>query len=416
MLRSPVRFFEERFARHGAVFKSRTIFPVVFLVGAEANHQIMISERDAFSYRGGYGALALGRTFANSIMLVDGDDAKRIRAILTPAVGKLAIRETSQRVYEIWSKRLDDMADGGAHDCYQMSQRTTFDVAANTLSGLALGDEINRFRPHFEQVIDGTMAATQHRIPFGKLDRGLKAREALIEMLQPRVRAARVGEPKGLLGQLAQHRDENDEALSSNEVAAHILMLMWAAYDTTASSASWVLHVLARWPHWQRRLREEATSVLGDDPVTSETAPRLHQTTWFMRELERMYPSVLFFPRTVERDFEFRGYHIPYGTATYYSPYLSHRDPASFDEPNRFDPDRWDPDRSGRKPKPGDLVGFGGGPRICLGKVFAQLQLKILISTLVRRYDLSPDTSSQHTVQGLPIHHPNNSRVVLTRR
>jgi len=413
MLRAPTRFFEERFQRYGAVFKTRTIFPVVFLVGAEANQTIMITQRDDFSYRGGYGALALGRTFANSIMLVDGDDHKRLRTILTPAVGKLAVRDSEQRVHEIWSRRLDDMARNGSQDVYQASQKTTFDVAANTLSGLALGDEIERFRPHFEQVIDGTMAATQYRVPFGKLDRGLRAREHLIDLMRSKVRAARTGDAHGLMGHLAQHRDDDGSQLAADEVSAHVLMLMWAAYDTTASATSWVLHVLARRPEWQQRLRAEATAVLGDAAATSQSAHKLTETTWFLREIERMYPSVLFFPRTVERDFEFRGFQIPQGTATYYSPYLSHRDPASFNEPNRFDPDRWDPKSPGRKARGSSLVGFGGGPRVCLGKAFAQLQMKILITSLVRRYRLRVDPSATPTIQGLPIHHPNNSRVTL---
>ncbi len=416
MLRNPVSFFEERFARYGAVFKTRTIFPVVFLVGAEANHAIMIGQRHDFSYRGGYGALALGRTFANSIMVTDGDDHKQLRAILTPAVGKLAVRDSADRVHDIWARRLRAAADGSSHDVYTVSQRTTFDVAANTLSGLPLGDQIERFRPHFEQVIYGTMAATHVRVPFGRLDRGLRARETVIELLRPLVRAARHTEPHGLVGQLAHYRDEAGQPIPTDEISSHILMLMWAAYDTTASQASWVLHVLARHPDWQQRLRDEAHQVLGDDPVTAESAHKLQQTLWFLREIERMYPSVLFFPRTVETDFEFRGYRIPKGTATYYSPYLSHRDPASFDQPSRFDPERWDPERKDRKAKPSALVGFGGGPRICLGKAFAQLQLKILITTLVRNYDLRVDRRAKTTIQGLPVHHPNNSRVTLDRR
>ena len=85
MLRAPVRFFEERFARHGYVFKTRTIQPVVFLVGAEANQMIMITQRDSFSYKGGYGMLALGRTFANSIMIVDGDGVDGVLVFWIPS-------------------------------------------------------------------------------------------------------------------------------------------------------------------------------------------------------------------------------------------------------------------------------------------------------------------------------------------
>lgn len=416
LLRDPQKFFHERFAAHGPVFKSRLVYPVVFMIGAEANQTIMVTERHSFSYEKGYGQLALALVFANSIMLMDGDEHKVTRAILTPAVGRLAVKESADHVRDIWTRRMETSCDGQSHDVYKMSEKTTFDVAANALVGLELGDETETYRPYFERLIDGTMAATQIRFPFGTLDRSLKARKTLVQRLRPRIEKARRDPPYGLIGQLAHFQDEQGNYLPVDEVISHVLMLFWAAYDTTASAASWVLHTLARRPDWQRRLRKESEEVLGDEPLRAENAHQLPQFTWFLRELERMYPSVLFFPRITTEDLQFRGYHIPKGTSAYYSPYMSHRDPGAFHNPNAFDPDRWDPSRSDRLANPSNLVGFGGGPRVCLGKAFAQLQLKIMINVIVRGFRLEPDATSRFTIQGLPIHHPNDSTVKVTRR
>jgi len=416
MLRDPCLFFQRRFNRHGYIFKSRLVYPVVFLIGAEANKTIMVTRRHDFSYRLGYGQLALSRVFEESIMIMDGEEHQRTRDMLSPAVGRLAICDSAARVNDIWTRAVADAADGNAHDCYLVSERTTFVAAAHALTGLELGRETETFRPYFERLIKGTMAATKHRFPFGKLDRSLRAREQLMRMMRPRIIAARKRSPAGLVGQLAHYRDERGRMLPTDTVSAHLLMLMWAAYDTTASAGSWVLHVLARRPDWQRRLRDESESVLGDEPISAENAGKLPQLTWFLRELERMYPSVLFFPRVALKDIAFDGYVVPKGTATYYSPYLTHRDPAEFDNPAAFDPDRWDPDRPGRRARASVLVGFGGGPRVCLGKAFAQLQLRMMVNAIVRGYRAEPDATCRPKIQGLPIHHPNQSRVRLFPR
>ena len=124
-----------------------------------------------------------------------------------------------------------------------------------------------------------------------------------------------------------------------------------------------------------------------------------------------MYPSALFFPRIALQDFEYRGQTIPKGTPTFYSPYMSHRDPAAFENPNVFDPERWNPARGDRTARPAQLVGFGGGPRVCLGKPFAKLQLRLMIHELLSRYRIVPDPTSRPTYMQLPVHHPVGSGV-----
>jgi cytochrome P450 len=249
------------------------------------------------------------------------------------------------------------------------------------------------------------MAPTNVRVPFGKLDRALRARARLAEKLEPRILEAREKEPAGLLGQLAHHKDEGGAYLPVDDVTQHLLLLFWAGYDTTASAGSWVLHELARRVDWQERLRDEAREWDG-----GADAGKLQATNWFLLEVERMFPSALFFPRIAVSDVVFDRYRIPKGTPVFYSPYMSHRDPASFEDPNAFNPERWNPARKGH-PSPAKLFGFGGGPRICLGKSFAKLQLKLMIKALLTRYHLEPDPLASPKILALPVHHPVGSRV-----
>ena len=411
LIRNPTGFFHERFAKHGRVFRTRLMVGNVFMIGAEANRTIMVTRRHEFGFGLGYEQTNVKNVFAGSIMLQDGEEHARTRGILTPAVGRLAVRESGGPVQQIWRDRLAYGASQETVDAYDFARLSTFKVAANTLTGLELGPEADAFEPLLETIIQGIMAPLPYRFPFGAVDRAMNARDRVIEMMAPRIAAARAGTPQGLVGQLAHHVEPDGTRLSVEEIANHLILLFWAGYDTTASSSTWMLHRLARRPDWQRRLRDEFAKLEPNDLNTLETGKGFPQLEWFLYEIERHTPSVLFFPRVALQDIEFDGYVIPEGTPVFYSPYMSHRDPGSFENPNSFDPDRWDNSRGEKKARTSDLVGFGGGPRICLGKAFAKLQLKIMLYELLTRYRLEPDERVPFTVRGLPVHHPVNSKI-----
>ena len=265
-------------------------------------------------------------------------------------------------------------------------------------------------RPLFEAVIDGSMATTKIRWPGGLLDEALDARDELVKRLTPHVTRARRGDARGFLARLAQHQ-EGGRYLPVDEVVSHVMLLFWAGYDTTASAGSWILHLLAHHPEWQDRIRREAFEVLGDAPYQLSGSGRLVNMSMFLREIERYAPSLIMFPRKATEGFEFDGHFVPAGTPVYYSPWMTHRCPDAFPHPHTFDPGRWDPARGEDQAKGKYMVGFGGGPRLCLGRQFAQMQLRILITTLVRRFHIEPDATSSPKIMGLPVHHPVDSRL-----
>lgn len=410
MLRDPTGFFHQRFERHGRLWKTRFVYPAVFAIGEDANKAILVTQREDFSFGRGYAATAVKRVFEGSIMLEDGEAHRRTRDTLSPAVTRLAVRETAEQVLAIWGKRADSVV-GQTCDVYELAERTTFEVAANALAGLTLGHETDAFRPEFEHLIGGIMAAVPVRFPFGRLDKSLDARARLFETLRPHVEAIRNAKPtQGLVSLLAHQRDAKGQGLTNDEIIGHLLLLAWAGYDTTASAASWILHILAHRPDWQARLRDVLARANGDVEAI-ESGKDLPELEWFLLEQERMYPSALFFPRIALRDVELLGYTIPAETVVFYSPYMSHRDPKTFENPNAFDPMRWDPARGDKRPSPAKLHGFGGGPRVCLGKSFAKLQLKLMIHALLTRHRIEPVPNTKMRVMGVPVHHPQHSLI-----
>jgi cytochrome P450 len=410
LIQNPFRFLEARYHAHGPIFRSSLVYPVVWMIGPEANRFIMVQRREIFSYEGGYGQLAFGRLFPRNILVMDGAEHLHVRGILEPAVSRLGLEESLDRVQGIWDDAADRLRTDVPLDAYTTAQRTTFEVSARALTGLEDTSELDAMRPLFEAVIDGSMAATKIRWPRGVLDKGLDARDALVEKLRPHVERARRTESTGFLGRLAQHR-EGGEYLPVEEVIHHVMLLFWAGYDTTASAGSWILHLLAHHPEWQARIRSEVFEVLGDAPYQLAGSGRLQTVSMFLREVERYAPSLIMFPRKATEGFEFGGHYVPKGTPVYYSPWMTHRCPQAFPHPHSFDPGRWDPERGDDQAKGKYMVGFGGGPRLCLGRQFAQMQLRVLITTLVRRFHIEPDPTSTFHIMGLPVHHPVDSRL-----
>jgi cytochrome P450 len=106
-----------------------------------------------------------------------------------------------------------------------------------------------------------------------------------------------------------------------------------------------------------------------------------------LQEALRLYPSIWSFTRSALEDDEIGGYFIPAGSIIYLSPYLTHRHPAFWDDPERFDPLRFDPSRSQRRPALAYFP-FGAGPRACIGARLAMTEACLLLATVAQRFRL----------------------------
>ena len=144
---------------------------------------------------------------------------------------------------------------------------------------------------------------------------------------------------------------------------------------------------LAAHPQWVERLRNEQNLVVGEQPLASSHLKQLTQMSHVLKEIERLYPPVYVIPRGVIQDVEFAGYHIPAGWLLNICPMLTHRMSELYSVPDQFDPERFAPPREEHKRHPFALIGFGGRPHKCIGYELAQMESKIVLSTLLRRFD-----------------------------
>jgi sterol 14-demethylase len=175
---------------------------------------------------------------------------------------------------------------------------------------------------------------------------------------------------------------DDGSRLSLNELTGLIIATMFAGHHTSSGTAARVLIELIRHPELARPVIEELNAILGPEgDMTHEALREIPRLEAFVREALRLHPPLMALFRKVLYDFEYKDYVIAAGKSVCLSPYVSHRVPEVYPDPERFDPARPLHDNVFT-----DLA-FGGGRHRCAGSAFALLQLKSVFGTLLRRFD-----------------------------
>lgn len=200
-----------------------------------------------------------------------------------------------------------------------------------------------------------------------------------------------------MLGLLLAARDDENAAdrLSDQEVADQVLIFMLAGHETTATALACALFELARSASWQQVVQQEIDEVLGDRPPTAADVGRLTWTDRVVRETMRLYPSAHSVGRHLEQEDVIGGYRIPAGADVVISPWVVHRSPRVWADPDVFDPARFDV-------PPGSFPGghrhawipFGAGPHTCVGMQLALLEAPLVLAAILQAFRLQTDMTS----------------------
>lgn len=204
-----------------------------------------------------------------------------------------------------------------------------------------------------------------------------------------------------LMALLIAARD-GEERLEDSEVRDQVLIFLLAGHDTTALALTFALHLLGHHPDKQERVRAEVAALGGRTPGAADVE-QLAYTAMVLKEAMRLYPPAWGFGRRNSADDEIGGHHVPRGAEIVVSPWVTHRHPGFWDEPERFDPERFTPEREAERHKHAYFP-FGAGPRACIGQYFSMLEATILLAVLVRDHELASLTDRVPLAPRITLH------------
>lgn len=189
-----------------------------------------------------------------------------------------------------------------------------------------------------------------------------------------------------ILSILMKAEDESGgEKMEDRQLRDEILTLFIAGHETTANALTWTWIVLSRDPEAQERLHHEVTQPRGED--APEEAERTAYPRQVFDEILRLYPPAWIFTRQAVTEDQIGEAAIPAGALLLFSPWVLHRLPDYWENPEAFDPDRFAPDKAASISRFLYLP-FGAGPRRCVGANFAGMEVLLTLTKIARRFRL----------------------------
>ncbi len=192
------------------------------------------------------------------------------------------------------------------------------------------------------------------------------------------------GDSGDLLSMLLFATDpDTGDVLSDVQLRDELVTLFAAGHETTSTALVWTLSLLQQHPRWEEAAAEEARSVLGGRIATAGDAlPLLDR---IVMESLRLRPPAWAIGRTPIQPDNLDGHDLPEGALVLLPTWLTQKHPDFWEDPERFDPDRWLPERAEGRHRFAWLP-FGGGPRVCIGRAFARMELRIVLGSILARW------------------------------
>jgi cytochrome P450 len=394
--RDPLGFFADCVRRHGDVVAMRLGPHRALLLRHPADVKHVLQDRAAI-YAKGPTAVRVRALFGESLTVMDGEGWRRRRRQLQPALSPgrhecfaAVVSETAAEALAGWEPLA---ARGAPLELTAEMRRLTQRIIIRFCFGAIPEEEL---RP-LCAALDVAVAHVDRRLwsPLGWLDvpalaggrypRALAVMETFIS--RRTAEACRSAPPPGTVLD-ALLAASPDERLAAAELHHELRAVLFAGHTTTASALAWLWYVLSEHPDTRERIEEECHAVLGGRLPVLEDLPGLSHTRRVIDEVLRLYPPTWLTARSPTEDDSLGGYAVPAGALVLLSPYLTHRHPALWRDPERFDPDRFAPARAAMRPGFAYFP-FGGGPRRCIGSALATIEMQMIAAMVVQRYRLA---------------------------
>jgi cytochrome P450 len=408
LLRFRHQFVPRMWRRYGDVFTVRILpggRPLVLFTRPEHAKEIFAGDPDVF--HAGKGNAILGPIMGeHSLLLQDGREHKRARALLMPAFNGHALRGYRSLVDEVAREEVSRWRPGEEMRSLDRMNALTLEVILRVVFGVTDERRLARLRPCVSRTVNVSPAVLLGwGYPllqrFGIWKRTVENAYRLDELMYAEIRERRTARDlerrTDVLSRLILAGDEGDR-LTDEELRDQLVTLLLAGHETTASALSWALYELGRDRALQDRAREAART--GDDDYLEAV----------LKEAMRLYPVIPMVVRTLMRPATIGGWDLPAGATVGPSILVAHSRADNHADPDRFDPTRF----LGQNPPVNTWIPFGGGVRRCIGAGFSLMEGVVVLRAILASHAvvaLGHDRPKVRNITSVPRH---GSRIRVT--
>jgi cytochrome P450 len=339
----------------------------------------------------------MGHFLGKGLLTTEGEAWRTQRRLIQKGFDRAQLEALSSIMQDSLADSLRDFdrqARRGPVDIYPRLMKITFAMVARSLFGARLKEEDIDLVSHTICTVQEFIvrqALQPYLNPWfavsGELRRHEEMRTRADAVLLAYIKKRR-NEPPGndLLQTLMDARYSDGEGMSDQLILSESMQLLVAGHETSSNALSWLFYLLSSRPDCLERVRQEFDSVLGEAPLGYADVPKFEFTTQVVMEGLRLYPPFWMIDRMAVADDRVGDLTIPAGSTVIVYVYGAHHAPRHWQNPEYFDTDRFTK-ANDKLRTPGTFLPFGAGPRGCIGGNYAMLQILMILSDLLRKYD-----------------------------
>ncbi len=418
--RDPLTFLMRTAREFGPVAQFRVGPRRVMMLTDPAHIEHVLKDRNTNYGKQTRGFQKLRLALGQGLLTSEGELWRTQRRIAQPAFHRERIAHFAKVMVEETETRMREWQDGTQLDLASEMMALTLRIIARTQFSADFSEKLQKTIGDAVTTINVDLIERTLSFPDFPLylptpaNRRLKrALGILNELIFKEIerRRGREEELTDLLSMLMQARDEHGQPMTVEQLRDEFVTMTVAGHETTANAMAWTFYLLSRHPQVARRLKEELAG-LSDRP-RFEDLPSLTYTRAVVQESMRLYPPVWVLARNAIEDDVIGGYSVRAGTILMLPPYVVHRNPHFWKNPEGFDPERFmteDPARPRFAYFP-----FGGGPRQCIGMSFAMMEAQLILATIAQKFELEVAPGFQPLAQPLITLRPRDGMPMTVR-